>query len=63
MRQKKNMRVREALKKYDFTQWQLADLLGISTDTMCRRMRYELPEEEQDRYIALIKEASEHEAD
>lgn len=58
MTRKKNMRVRDALKKYDFTQWQLADLLGISVDTMCRRMRHELPEEEQDRYIALIKEAS-----
>ncbi len=60
MTRKKNMRVRDALKEFGFTQWQLADLLGISVDTLCRRMRYELPEEEQDRYIALIKEASEN---
>ena len=55
-----NLRVRNACKEYRVPQWMLADALKVSPDTVTRRLRHELPEEEQDRYIALIKEASEN---
>ena len=37
-------------------QWQLAQILGIDESVLSRKLRYELPEEEQDRIVALIEE-------
>ena len=54
----KNVRVREELKKNDMKNWKLAELMGIGETTLCRRLRNELPEEEQNRIIALIRQHS-----
>lgn len=52
-----NKRVRIKLIEKDLKQWQLCRLLGKSESTICRMLREELPEEEQNRIIKLIEEA------
>lgn len=52
----KNMRIRNALRIADMRYWQLAEALGVSEMTLTRRMRNEMPDEEQDRIVALIEE-------
>ena len=50
----KNAIVRQALKKYGMCQWELALILGVSEQTMYRKLRVELPEEEQHNLADLI---------
>ena len=52
----KNLKIREALKETGLKYWELAKLLGISDGTLCRRLREELPEEEQRRIIDMIRQ-------
>jgi predicted XRE-type DNA-binding protein len=52
----KNLIIRIALTNANMKQWQLADLLGIHETTLCVKLRKELPKEEQERIVALIKE-------
>lgn len=52
----KNMRIRIKLLGIDKRLWWLADLLGTSEATLSRKLRRELPEEEQDRICKLIDE-------
>ena len=49
-----NIKIRIKLLEYDKKLWWLADMLGISEATMSRRLRKELPEEEQDRICKII---------
>lgn len=51
-----NMKIRKALTEYKVKQWELAEMLGIGEYTMCRKMRHEIPDEEQERIISIIKE-------
>lgn len=53
---KSNSKVRNALKETGMKQWYLAELMGVSDQTLCRRLRAELPEEEQERIINIIRE-------
>ncbi len=55
---KSNMRIRLAMLEHSIKAWQLAKMLGISEATYTRRFREELPEEEQERIINMIKEES-----
>ena len=55
---KANRQIRTALEESRMRHWELADLLGISENTLIRRLRKELPEEEQKRIISIIKEGS-----
>lgn len=57
MDNKKNKMIRFTLKESNMKQWELADLLGISDQTLVRRLRHELPMEEQLRIVKLIKES------
>lgn len=59
---KTNKRIRIAMLEYEVTQYGLSKLLGVSEMTVYRRLRDELPEDEQDRIIELIKGAN-HETD
>ncbi len=59
----KNERIRRELKKAHITQWQLADLLNISENSMYRKLRHELSEIEQDRIVALIHEEAKRRAE
>ena len=52
----KNMRIRIKLLEKNKRLWWLADILGTSEATISRRLRKELPEEEQDQIIKLIEE-------
>ena len=51
-----NTKVRIKMIEAGLKQWQLAQILGIDESVLSRKLRYELPEEEQDRIVALIEE-------
>jgi DNA-binding XRE family transcriptional regulator len=53
-----NERIRRELKVVGMKQWQLAELMGISEQTICRKFRKELPEDEQQRIIELIQNST-----
>lgn len=53
----KNKRIRIKMIEHDLTQYDLSKILGVSEMTVYRRLRDELPEDEQDRIIALIEQA------
>lgn len=50
-----NTIIRRALFDAGMRQWQLAELLGITEFTLSRKLRHELPEEEQIRIVDLIR--------
>lgn len=56
---KTNMRIRCALKNNGLKQWELAEMLDISEGALCRKLRKELPEDEQERFIAVIERCAE----
>ena len=51
-----NSKLKEILKKNHLTQWELADILGVHENTLCRKLRRELSQEEQQKIIAIIEE-------
>lgn len=53
----RNKTIKDALKSAGMKQWQLADLLGMPEGSLCRKLRYELPEEEQLAIVKRIEEA------
>lgn len=55
---KSNNIIRNTLKKHNFKQWKLAEILGISETTLVRKLRKELSQDEQEKIIKLIKEYS-----
>ena len=52
--------VNEVLRKYreaaGVRQWELAEHLGMTEFTFCRKLRHELPEDEKARIMAAIDE-------
>ena len=55
----KNKKIRLKMMEYEVTQYGLSKLLGVSEMTVYRRLREELPEDEQNRIIALIETGGE----
>ena len=53
----KNILIREVKEKLHLYNYQIANILKVSESTFTRMMREELPEEEQRRIVALIREA------
>lgn len=51
----KNIEVRQMLLAAGIKNYELAEMLGISEWTLSRRLRKELPPEEQQRIIELIR--------
>lgn len=51
-----NLELRRTAKANGVALWQIADKLGISEPTMTRRLRSELPENEKQRILDIIKE-------
>lgn len=51
----KNEMIRKALKDSGMKQWELAEMLGISEFTLSRKLRNELPQEEKERILNLIR--------
>ena len=54
--EKKNSIIRKAMTEANLKQWELAELLGIGEQTMCRWLRKELPEDETNRILKVIQE-------
>lgn len=54
-----NAKIRIKLIEKGVRHYELARILNISDMTLCRRLRVEMPEDEQDRIIALIDEYAE----
>ncbi len=54
-----NERIKNTLLINRVRQWELANLLGVCEMTVIRRLRTELPEEEQNRIVRLIEEYAE----
>ena len=50
-----NARIRIKMIEYGIKQWKLAQLMGISEPALSKKLRDELPEEEQDRIIKIIE--------
>ena len=50
-----NMNVRIEMVKHGLKQWQVANLLGVSESAFSKKIRKELPKEEQEKIIAVIK--------
>ena len=53
-----NLQVRLAAREAGVHHWEIAEALGISEGAFCRRLRHELPEDEQARILATIDEIS-----
>lgn len=51
-----NLIIRFALMEADMKYYELDKILGISEPTRCRMLRQELPKEEQNRIVNLIRE-------
>ena len=54
-----NAKIRIRLIEKNIRHYELAKILNISDMTLCRRLRNELPEDEQDRIVGLIDEYAE----
>lgn len=52
----KNARVRVAAMEAGVKLWQVAERLGINDRNLSRKLRRELPEEEQDKILEIIQE-------
>ncbi len=50
----KNKAVRDAAKNYGVKLWELAEALGINDGNLSRKLRHELPDEEQVEIIEII---------
>lgn len=51
-----NAEIRNAARAAGIKQWQLADMLGISENTLIRKLRYPLDPEEQKQILVIIDE-------
>lgn len=49
------MKIRQALMEAGMKNYQLAELMGISEFTLSRRLRNELPIEEQETIVSIIE--------
>lgn len=59
----KNRIVRTELFKQEVTQSRLAKALGMHEQSLSRKLRYELPKEEQLKMVELVKEIAEKKHD
>ena len=55
----RNEKVRKAIREAGLKQWQVAYLLKIHESDFSRKLRYELPEDEQKRIIEVVQKYSE----
>ena len=52
----KNLELREAAKKAGVKLWQIADRMGIADCSFSRKLRHELPAEEKEKIMTIIRE-------
>lgn len=51
-----NIEIRIEMVKYNLKQWEVARLLNMSESVFSRRFRKEIPEDEKQRILAIIRE-------
>ena len=51
-----NEEIRKAMKQAGLSQWQLGDLLGCSENTVQRKLRKEIPEDEKQKILKVIRD-------
>ena len=51
-----NSEIRTSMKEAHVSYWQIGDVLGLHENTVMRRLRHELSDEERRRFIAAIEE-------
>lgn len=51
-----NLEIRQAIKNKKLTHYEIAHRLNISETTLCRKLRYELPQEEKEKILKVINE-------
>ena len=56
-----NDAIRNAARANGIRLWQIAEKLGVNDGNFSRKLRRELPEEEQQRILGIINELSERE--
>ena len=56
MKTKENMRIRTAAKQYGVMLWEIAERIGINDSNFSRKLRRELPEDDQQKIIEVIKD-------
>ncbi len=56
LKKMKNARIKIAMTEEGLHQWEVARLMGIHEGSLSRRLRDELPAEEQDKIIDLIRQ-------
>lgn len=54
-----NRTIREAAQKNGVLLWQLAYAVGVNDSTFSRRLRKELPQEEQEKLLSIIAQIAE----
>lgn len=54
-----NIEIRNALKERRIYNYELAEMLGISEFTLSRKLRKELPEEEKQKILCIIRKGEE----
>ena len=55
MKSRPNQDIKDTLKLYGLTQYELSKALGIGETTLYRRLRDELPEDQNQEYMNAIK--------
>ena len=50
-----NLEIRQAMKERRMFNYELAELMGISEFTLSRKLRNDLPQEEKERILNLIR--------
>ncbi len=59
----KNKRIRDTAEKCGVRLWEVAERYGINDSNFSRKLRNELPDEEQDRIVGLIHEIAAQKAE
>lgn len=60
---KANCEIRNECRKHGIKLWELAAWIGISEATMTRKLRQELPSEQRDHILSMIRKLAEHKAE
>jgi hypothetical protein len=55
----KNMEIRETAKRYGVYLWEVAATYGINDGNFSRKLRNELPQEEKEKILAIIRKIAE----
>ncbi len=58
MRSIKNLEIRTALKDNNLRHWELAKLIGVSENTLIRKLREELPLEDKKKILEIIQDST-----